>query len=94
VTKRNEERTGIDLVGTSFIPDVKDINVPTLVVQNSNDPYLNRDAIDKFYNELRVEKEMLWVDLVKKRAAGYDYLATNPEKVLSFFDKHLDSQHQ
>ena len=89
VTKRNIERTGIDLNTTSFIPNVKDINVPTLLVQNSNDEYLHRETIEKYYDELQVEKEMMWLDLDKKRAAGYDYLTKNPEKILSFFDKYV-----
>jgi dipeptidyl aminopeptidase/acylaminoacyl peptidase len=89
VTKRNNERTGIDMNTTSFIPNVKDISVPTLLVQNSNDEYLNRETIEKYYNELRVEKEMMWLDLGNKRAAGYDYLTKNPEDVLGWFDKHL-----
>jgi dienelactone hydrolase len=89
VTKRNIERTGIDLNTTSFIPNVEDISVPTLLVQNSNDEYLNRETIEKYYDHLRVEKEMMWLDLGNKRAAGYDYLTKHPEKILDFFDKHL-----
>ncbi|MEM7343052.1 MAG: alpha/beta hydrolase [Chloroflexota bacterium] len=89
VTKRNNERTGIDLDAVSFIPNVKDINVPTLLVQNSNDQYLHRETIETYYNELQVEKEMIWLDLDKPRAAGYDYLTKNPEKILNFFDKHV-----
>jgi dienelactone hydrolase len=89
VTKRNNERTGMDLNAASFIPDVQAINVPMLLVQNSNDEYLNRRSIEEYYNALQVEKEMMWLDLGTKRAAAYDYLTRNPEKVLSFFDKHL-----
>ncbi len=89
VTKRNVERTGIDLNTVSFIPNVKDINVPTLLIQNSNDEYLHRETIEQYYDELQVEKEMMWLDLGKKRAAGYDYLVNNPEKILSFFNKHV-----
>jgi hypothetical protein len=89
VTKRNNERTGIDLNAVSFIPNVKDITVPTLLVQNSNDEYLNRGTIEKYYEELRVEKEMMWLDLGNKRAAAYDYLTRNPDELLGFFDKYL-----
>ena len=89
VTKRNEKRTQIDLNHTSFMPNVKDINVPTLLVQNSNDEYLNKQSIEEYYDALKVEKEMLWLDLDKKRAAGYDYLTRNPEKILYWFDEHM-----
>ena len=88
VTKRNNERTGIDLNATSFLPNVTDINVPTLLVQNSNDQYLNRESIEQYFDELQVEKEMMWLDLDKRRAAGYDYLTKNPEQVLTFFDRY------
>ena len=88
VTKRNNERTGIDLNATSFMPNVTDINVPTLLVQNSNDQYLNRESIEQYFNALQVEKEMMWLDLDKRRAAGYDYLTKNPEQVLTFFDRY------
>ena len=89
VTRRNIERTGIDLNAVSFLPNVKDINVPTLLVQNSNDEYLHRETIEQYYNNLQIEKEMMWVDLGTKRAAGYDYLTKSPEKILSFFDKYV-----
>ena len=89
VTKRNNERTNMDLDAVSFMPDVPAINVPTLLVQNSNDEYLNRQSIEEYYNALQVEKEMMWLDLGTKRAAGYDYLTRNPDEILSFFDKHM-----
>lgn len=89
VTNRNNERTGLDLNNVSFMPDVPSINVPTLLVQNSNDEYLDRESIEEYYDALEVEKEMMWLDLGNKRAAGYDYLTKTPEKILTFFDKHL-----
>jgi dienelactone hydrolase len=90
VTKRNIERTGIDLNTTSFVPSVKDISVPTLLVQNQNDEYLNRATIEEYFDELRVEKEMMWLDLEKKRAAGYDYLTKSPAEILDWFGKYMD----
>lgn len=90
VTKKNVERTGIDLEQTTFMDNVKDITVPTRLIQNANDEYLNKSTIDKYYDSLSVEKDMMWLDLDKKRAAGYDYLTKNPEKVLNWFNKHMD----
>lgn len=90
VTKRNNKRTGIDMNAVSFMPYVKSINVPTLLVQNSNDEYLNQQSIDEYYSALTVEKEMMWLDLGKKRAAGYDYLTRNPAKILDWFNKHIN----
>ncbi len=90
VTKLNNKRTGIDMNAVTFMPFVKDINVPTLLVQNSNDEYLNKQSVDAYFEALSVEKEMRWLDLGKKRAAAYDYLSNNPEKILTWFDKYMD----
>ncbi|MEL6254463.1 MAG: alpha/beta fold hydrolase [Bacteroidota bacterium] len=91
VNKENNKRTQIDMVHTSFIPNVKDIPVPTLLVQNDQDEYLNKDTIEKFYSELKVEKEMMWLSGIgKKRAAAYDYLTTHPTEILGWFDKYMD----
>jgi hypothetical protein len=89
VTKRNNERTGIDMNEVSFMPDVPSINIPTMLVQNSNDEYLNRRSIEEYYDALQVEKEMVWLDLGNKRAAGYDYFTEHPEQFLTWFDKHI-----
>ncbi len=90
VDAENSRRTGIDLQHTSFIPNVKDIPVPTLLVQNAEDEYLNRTSIEQYYRELQVEKELLWLENIgKKRASGYDYLTKHPEKILYWFDKHM-----
>lgn len=89
VTKRNNERTGIDMDAVSFMPDVASINVSTLLVQNSNDEYLNRQSIEEYYDALQVDKEMKWLDLGTKRAAAYDYLTRHPDDILSFFRKHM-----
>ncbi|HAA16482.1 MAG TPA: alpha/beta hydrolase [Cytophagales bacterium] len=89
VTKLNNKRTGIDMNAVSFMPNVKDITVPTLLVQNRNDEYLNQQSIEEYYDALEVEKEMIWLDLGKKRAAGYDYLTRHPKEILFWFDKHM-----
>ena len=89
VTRRNNERTGMDLEAITFMDHVHAINVPTRLVQNSNDEYLNRQSIEEYFDALTVEKDMMWLDLGPKRAAGYEYLTTHPAEILSFFDAHL-----
>ncbi len=90
VTKLNNKRTGIDMNAISFMPGVKEITVPTLLIQNSNDEYLNKQSIDEYYDALTVEKEMMWLDLDKKRASAYDYLTKSPEEILPWFDKYMN----
>lgn len=83
------ERTGIDLNVKTFLTDVERIPVPTLVVQNRNDPWTDLDFVRAFYEGLIVEKEMLWLDLEKSRAASYEELGRSPERLLGFFDRYL-----
>ena len=71
------------------MPNVKDISVPTLVIQNQNDPWTDIDLVKQYYKDLQVEKEMLWLELSKKRAAAYDWIGKNPEKILEWFGKYL-----
>jgi pimeloyl-ACP methyl ester carboxylesterase len=87
--KSIQERTGIDFTTNTFMPNVKYITVPTLVIQNRNDPWTNVDLIDQYFNDLKVEKKMLWLELEKKRAAAYDWIGHNPEEILGWFDEHL-----
>ena len=90
VNAKNSEKVGFDMTEKSFKEDVSKIAVPTLVMQNDQDEFLNKESIEEYYNDLKVEKEMIWVsDIGPKRAAGYDYLTRNPEKVLFWFDKYM-----
>lgn len=94
-TKSIRKRTGMDLNTTSWRPNVKDVSVPTLIMQNRNDGYLDEDFVKGVYDDLNVEKELLWIDVPKKknafqnRLAGYDWLGTHPEPVLGWFNKHI-----
>jgi len=88
--KYNKEKRNVNLTGDSFLPYVKDIFVPTLVIQNSNDPMTNLDMVKQYYNDLTVEKEILWLDLEKKRGAAYDWIGKNPEPIISWFNKYVN----
>ena len=85
----SKEERDTDLTGESFLPYVKDISVPTLVIQNQNDPMTDMDMVKRYYDDLAVEKEMLWLDLEKKRAAAYDWVGKNPEPILGWFGKYM-----
>lgn len=85
----SKEKRGTDLTGDSFLPYVKDIPVPTLVIQNSNDPMTDLAMVKQYYADLTVEKDMLWLDLDKKRAAAYDWLGDNPKPIVDWFGKYM-----
>ncbi|GLS27547.1 alpha/beta hydrolase [Marinibactrum halimedae] len=90
-----EKRTGIDFMENTFINDVKDINVPTMIIQNTNDPFTKKEFVEQVYQNLTVEKEILWLDLPKlksaahNRAAAYDWIGKNPEQILGWFNKYV-----
>jgi pimeloyl-ACP methyl ester carboxylesterase len=89
VNKETTERLGFDLNKKSFLPDVEKIDMPTMVIQNTNDPWANKAFVQDYYDSLNTEKEMVWVDLEKSRAAAYDYIGKNPEKLSDFFNKYM-----
>lgn len=84
----NMARGGADL-SRSFFEHAPRVPVPTLVVQNQNDPWTDLDSVEKFHDLLGGEKEMLWLDLSKKRAAAYDWLGERPQDWAGFFARHL-----
>ncbi|MEM9556788.1 MAG: alpha/beta hydrolase [Acidobacteriota bacterium] len=71
------------------IDRVKWINKPTMLIQNKNDPIADMDYIRKYYDELQVEKEMVWTELGNSRIDGYADLTEHPEKVIEWFTKHV-----
>ena len=95
VRKTMIKRTGMDVVADGWRPHVKSIDVPTLVIQNRNDGYLNESFVNGFYDALQVEKEMRWIDIPKKksrnsnRLAAYEWIGKNPEPILAWFEKHV-----
>lgn len=89
VNTYHREKRNIDLTGDAFLPYAKDIKVPTLLVQNQNDPMTSMDMVKKYFADLSVEKEMLWLDIEKKRGAAYDWVGKSPEPVVGWFDRYM-----
>ncbi|MEN0049901.1 MAG: alpha/beta hydrolase [Bacteroidota bacterium] len=87
--KFNTDKRGVDLTGDSFLPFAKNITVPTLVIQNINDPMTNMNMVKQYYNDLKVEKEIIWLDLEKKRGAAYDWIGKNSDQIIGWFDKYV-----
>ena len=88
--KVTEGRLGFDLGTPNFIDHVPNVNVPTLVVQNQNDPWTQLDMVQDYYNALTVEdKELKMLDIEKSRFAAYDWVGTHPAEVQAWFDKHM-----
>ena len=90
VNQYNMKRGGADLAG-SFFKYVSNIQVPTLVIQNKNDPWTKLEKVNEYYQLLGGEKELLMLDLDKNRAAAYDWLGQSPQRLSTFFNKHMSA---
>lgn len=84
----NKKRLGIDIDTVTFLPDAPKITIPTLLIQNRNDPWGNPDTVNGFYDRLSVEKDLLWIDAEKSRAAAYNFFGAEPNKVFYWFDRY------
>ena len=87
--RKSKEKLGFDLNERTFIAHAGSITVPTLVMQNRNDPWTDVNFVTAYYEGLQVEKELLWLDLEKSRAAAYDNLGRAPQQIGVFFAKHM-----
>mmetsp|Transcript_7538 Transcript_7538/g.11244 ORF Transcript_7538/g.11244 Transcript_7538/m.11244 type:complete len:293 (-) Transcript_7538:788-1666(-) len=85
----SKDRLDLDLRQKSFLPAVEDITVPTMVLQNKNDPWTNMEFVENYYRELKVEKELLLPELERNRFAAYNYLGSNPEVISTFLTKYM-----
>lgn len=87
--KVSAKRLGFDMSAPDFVKDAPKVTVPTLVVQNTNDPWTEMGMVRDYYDALKVEKELMLLDLEKSRFAAYDYLGTHPEEMMGWFDRYM-----
>ncbi|MCG8572397.1 MAG: hypothetical protein MJB14_19875 [Spirochaetes bacterium] len=87
--KRFTEVSGYDF-HAPVIQNVSSINVPTLLCQSRKDPNTNMDFINDFFNAISTAKEMYWLEEPTNRFDGYNWFYDNPEKMLAWFDKHVE----
>ncbi|MEO0978994.1 MAG: alpha/beta hydrolase [Pseudomonadota bacterium] len=87
--KVSAKRLGFDMSTPDFVKDAPRVTVPTLVVQNTNDPWTEMGMVRDYYDALKVEKELMLLDLEKSRFAAYDYLGTHPEEMMGWFDRYM-----
>lgn len=85
----SRQRLGFDMAEPNFVNDAPKITVPTLVIQNKNDPWTQMEMVQSYYDALVVEKELRILDLDKSRFAAYDYLGRAPEEFIDWFEKYL-----
>ncbi len=58
-----KKRTGIDYDEASWRPHVKNVSVPTLIVQNKNGNYQNEALVKGVLSDLNDEKRLSWTEI-------------------------------
>jgi len=87
--KVSEKRLGFDMGKPDFVKDAPKVTVPTLVVQNTNDPWTEMGMVQDYFDGLTVEKELKLLDLETSRFAAYDYVGSHPENLMGWFDRFM-----
>jgi hypothetical protein len=68
------------------------VKMPVLMIQVLEDSWTrNPEDAQKTFDLLRSkDKELFWIENTTRRFKdGYNYFGRHPEKVISFFDKHM-----
>eukprot|EP00903_Cladosiphon_okamuranus_P010749 g10159.t1 len=76
------ERLGFDLASPNFVDSAPKVNVPTLVIQNENDPWTRMGMVQDYYDALNVEKDLKLLDEERSRFAAYDWWKAEGNYVL------------
>jgi len=66
--------------------------VPTRVVQARKDPWTDLAFVNRVYENIPTEKEMLWLEEPTHRFDGYNWFADHPADMLSWFDGWMPLQ--
>lgn len=80
---------GFDMAGPDFINDAPRVSVPTLVVQNQNDPWTRMEMVQRYAAALSQPSELRLVDLENSRFAAYDRIGSHPQEFFGWFDRFI-----
>lgn len=80
---------GVDLDNQNPLRFVEHITVPTLFMQNINDPWTEIAHTKEIYNAIPGVKEAFWYEGENHRFDAYNWFNDHPEKLIAFFDTHL-----
>jgi len=93
VSKANEfyiKANATPMSGWNPVNFAGDITIPTLFVQNVNDPWTDMNHVKDIYNRIPAEKEALWIDEKEThRFIAYNWFNDHPEQLVNFFDEKL-----
>ena len=89
--KANYRKKGLDMTDQNPLLYAPNIFLPTLFVQNVNDPWSDMDHSRAIYDAIPTEKKAIWIDEeAHHRFLTYNWFNDNPKKLLDFLDQHLD----
>jgi pimeloyl-ACP methyl ester carboxylesterase len=72
------------------VPFAKKVFVPTLFVQNVNDPWSDMEHIRAIYGKIPTEKSAIWIDEEEThRFLTYNWFNDHPEPLLDFLGKYM-----
>ena len=75
------------------IQDVaRSVNVPTRLVQARKDPHTDFDFVADVFDNIPVEKEMYWLEEPTHRFDGYNWFASHPADMLTWFDRFVQEE--
>ncbi len=81
---------GAPLEGQNPLLYAGQVSVPTLFVQNINDPWSDMEHSNEIYNSIPTEKEAIWLDEEERhRFLAYNWFNDHPDKMVEWFDKYL-----
>ena len=73
----------------SPVPWARHVTVPTLLYQVRDAVYTTPDDVQAIYDNIPVDKRLLWIEGTTRRWDGYTHFQREPRHVLDWFDAHL-----
>ncbi|UTW64763.1 alpha/beta hydrolase [bacterium SCSIO 12741] len=86
----NKELTGLSFDDHNMRQFVKDVKIPTLVLQVRNDRVSRESDIQEIYDNLEVPmKDIIWIEDTPWRFHGYTYFSEYPQEMIAWYDKFM-----
>ncbi len=83
---------GFHIDELSPIPHAHAVKVPTLVSQVHDDFLTKPSDVQTIFDTISAaDKELFWIEGTDQRFQGYNYYGEHPERMLDWFNKHIDN---
>lgn len=87
----NLELTGLTFDDHFMLPLIKNVKLPTLMLQVRNDMVSRESDIQEMFDALTVkEKEIIWVEDTPWRFHGYTYFSEHPQPMIDWYNKYMN----